>query len=724
MGRTETYFEREGLTERVARRDVRDIGAETSELGRRKGAVKSAQEGFDQAMEEGSENMSTFTKALKEATDALDKQQKLVDEMNRQGVTGPGGGAGKLRTLSTAMGAAATIANTASTLAVDYQIEQTQQRTTFANMANRQYEDVDKLLGGDMSALVRLTKGDAFSKAFSDRMRARTVGLKGAEATAGLIDVGTSTGAAVLEARTMDAGGSAQMLNNAARQGQYSALLGGRVMMGIEQGGKAAMAWGGGQGLSEAMTRIGTDALQTYYDVNRQSFDLGTGLGGARSGFMGGMTSAENMKRFRDAGLTPQQALQIAGAAVPNVGVTENYADLATRAGRAQQLGIMGVSDYIGATGQLANVGGGSADLESIMENAVTAGMENAKNINQMVQATTALASAGAAMGISTTAASGDILSASVQSIRAFGTNENIATTAAMASLQAAGTAGAQKGTFADLRLRAKMANLGIQDYDLDTEMQLRNLDQTMMKEVMGGSAEGRRFMRRSGLATQFGYDVKTGKFKNKAAEAQFRGAQEALTEKEVIEEMGTMASLQNMDIVKDIVDLRQGRKTTDEISNRSLKRYNAMTGRLAGNINYGGAKGTPIDEIEQSEKEKLFIEQDKLRGTRGIDKYGRGEKGMEEFGGLAGLVAAMETLVEVAKPEKMEEAVSKAAKNLEAPAGLFKEGANKFDGAVDKFIRHLKDMGVSVEAPGSNADKVVYHKGVPYPAGGSRKKK
>ena len=52
--------------------------------------------------------------------------------------------------------------------------------------------------------------------------------------------------------------------------------------------------------------------------------------------------------------------------------------------------------------GALAGVGGTNADLETILRRAVEAGMDNSKNVGQMVAATVQLASADAKMGLQT----------------------------------------------------------------------------------------------------------------------------------------------------------------------------------------------------------------------------------------------------------------------------------------------------------------------------------
>ena len=65
-----------------------------------------------------------------------------------------------------------------------------------------------------------------------------------------------------------------------------------------------------------------------------------------------------------------------------------------------RQAGIMNEQQYFQNTGALTQVGGNAdKNLEEILKNAVANGMDNAKSISQMVQATVQLAAKGAATG-------------------------------------------------------------------------------------------------------------------------------------------------------------------------------------------------------------------------------------------------------------------------------------------------------------------------------------
>ena len=508
----------------------------------------------------------------------------------------------------------------------------------------------------------------------------------------------------------------------AASQVANAAKMTSRLGMGIEQGGTGLKAYMGGLELSNALNFTKADAMQNYFDVNRGAFDQGIGLGTGRGGFMSSMTNASSLKRFADVGLTGPQAIQAAGMAIPNIGTTEDYSNMVLRAGQAQQRGILGVGDYMSGVGQLANVGGGSGDLESIMSKAISAGMENAKNINQMVQATSAMASGSAAIGVSTTGATGNMLASSIQSMRNMGVGKNIATGAATNAINAADQAGGVMGSFADLQYRAAMKDTYGKELGHYEQLGLRNLDQATMKEILDGSDSGKKYVEQFGLGSvlDFGENGLSDEGRGK-----FKKLRQGLTKKEVIEQMGPMAAMSNMDVVRDMVSSRIGGTSP---SSRSKLIFGAMAGSMAGAVKYTNANEVNYgDDVDSpgpgvlmlrprngNKDEEAFQLQDILKGTRVADKASAGQMYSEEYGGLAGVVAGMEEALK-ATPEKMGEAVSKAAEDLKAPASLFKDGSKDFRRAVDKFVAHVEGMGVSVEP--SNTEKVFSYRGERFPA-------
>lgn len=648
------------------------------------------------------EEYKNMSKGLQEAKKDLAEQTDAVMEIKRQG----GGGGNRFNNARDVLGVAGLAARTASTIGLDYELEQTGQRAAFANMANSQYQNVDKLLGGDMGSLLQLTKGDAFQKMYSDKLRNRAMGFKGAEAGAQILDAGVSSAAAIGEGALFDAGGLKAQAVSAAGSASQAALMSTRLGYGIEQGGYAARAQQMGLGLSQAINAIPANTLQEYYNINQQGYQGGIGMGsGARNSFMSAFTDVGNMKSFAGAGMTPQQAMQTATMGAGQFGTSEDLASFALRAGRAQQRGTMGRENYVQATGMLAGVGGGSADLESIMSKAVTVGMENAKNINQMVSATAALAGGSAAGGFGVGSATEDMISSSIQALRSMGVDKNIASGAAANALAGFDTAVGKKGTLADLQFRAQAQSI-YGNTSLDESMSFAQMRESEMKQILQGGDNAYNIAAGMGIAGTIGIG-KGGSFENDDARAKFQQLLTAKQKKGILDTLGTRG-WSDPTMVDQIQRVRAG-GSIDDASVQAKQAWYSATGQQLASATASGALSS--EYANASAENKAFQSMETLNGERSTEKFEYGKGKLDEFGGLAGLVDVMKEAMAQGGPEKMEAAVSKAAKNLEAPSQLFSTGANTFDGAVNKFVAHLKSLGVAVDTPAkaksSNLDKV-----------------
>lgn len=676
--------------------------------------LSSASERFEEASQNATDAQGNLTKEYKDASKALDglqkatdKQSKVVGEVGRQG-GGPGGG----NNLSAWMGVAGIAARTASTIGVDYELEQTGQRAAYANMANNQYKNVDNLINGDMSSLLQLTKGDHFQKMYSDKIRNRALGFKTAEATAAGIDAGVSAVTAKGEMIGLDAGGAKGQLVSAAGSGSNALLMGTRLAYGIEQGGAGARAHQMGAGLTQALNEIPSDTLQSYYDINKNIYKGGIGLGQGRNDFYNQMKG--NLQNFANAGLTPNQAIGVSQAGARAIGTTESLSEFAIRAGKAQQRGALSVEDYTSMSGSLSNVGGGSSDLEGIMSKAITAGMENAKNLNQMVDATTMLANSSAGRGIGTAGATSDMLSKSVQSLRSIGVNKNLAAGAAANAISSLNNAAGMKGTFEDLSFRAKSDEIyGGTNY-LEN-MAFSNLSIDQMREIKGGGKKAYQVANSIGIADTIGMG-EDGAFKE-GMSGKFNELFRAKITKATRERLGQGLAYGEKGITEEIVANTMGELPTSKLSSAAKMASFGADGTLAGAAVVGGkaavakdfeGSGFPFARRDNANSAmKSFQEMEKAAGSRTVSKFEYGEDKLKEYGGLEGLADIMKEAISQGGPEKMQEAVSKAATDLKAPASIFAGGANKFDSAVRKFVAIVDKMGVGGVSADSNLDKI-----------------
>ena len=111
------------------------------------------------------------------------------------------------------------------------------------------------------------------------------------------------------------------------------------------------------------------------------------------------------------------------------------------RAGQLSRAGYLeSPEQYMQARSALTSVGGGGENLEKILKVAVAEGLDSSKNIMQMVGAIQQLGQESAAYGISTTAATTEMLGTAQEDLLAMGVDKNLATSAAARGIQAAET--------------------------------------------------------------------------------------------------------------------------------------------------------------------------------------------------------------------------------------------------------------------------------------------
>ena len=169
------------------------------------------------------------------------------------------------------------------------------------------------------------------------------------------------------------------------------------------------------------------------------------GGGGDRETAMAALMDPDVLKRLSEesgigVGAIPGLVSDFKGAigkeftSKSGLGVEGNLA----AAGRAARAGYVdSPGQYASMRGMLTSVGGDAADLEKIMKQAVASGMDSSKNIMEMVGAVQQLGSVSAGYGIDTARATGNMIGASVQGLRASGVSKNMATKAAQQGMNA-----------------------------------------------------------------------------------------------------------------------------------------------------------------------------------------------------------------------------------------------------------------------------------------------
>ena len=175
------------------------------------------------------------------------------------------------------------------------------------------------------------------------------------------------------------------------------------------------------------------------------------------------------------------------------VGGMPEFARAARSAMQYSNSGILQSPDqYMGMLNQVTGGGGGTKDLDKVMAEAVAAGMDSSKNIEQMVGATTALAQASAQMGVSGIAGASTMMAAGTQGALAGGTNVNIAAQAAMGAVDflnkgTSGRGGLSAATMYSLQTGSKM---GLSTLDA---MALSSTDISQVQNIKSLERAGKR---------------------------------------------------------------------------------------------------------------------------------------------------------------------------------------------------------------------------------------
>lgn len=157
-----------------------------------------------------------------------------------------------------------------------------------------------------------------------------------------------------------------------------------RLLDGLPQAEAALHVYDSQMALQDAVNSISDEQMQSSVDFRRSMVANTLGAGGRANALYDFGTDSGNMRRAAMYGLSPQEMAGIMGRGVSALG-SDFTADMALSAGRLQKSGYMSAAQYMGNMSSLVQAGGGADDLESILRNAVAAGMDDAKSVAALV---------------------------------------------------------------------------------------------------------------------------------------------------------------------------------------------------------------------------------------------------------------------------------------------------------------------------------------------------
>ncbi len=458
------------------------------------------------------------------------------------------------------------------------------------------------------------------------------------------------------------------------------------------------------------------DAINMMRDTNTQNFvdftmqtGLATrGLGGAREAALAGgpnqrgMFDAQSLKDLANVGIKSGQIAALTQSGVNAMGAEFRGVETLQRAGIAQKAGIMTAEQFITQAGTLSTMGGGSDQLEKIMRQAVASGMDNSKNIQQMVSATQALSADMAAAGQDVTGGQADILASQTQTLSDMAVNQRAAVAQRASGFmnEAGGDREMNIFTVQRAAMTRKMLagkNISFAGFEAAITTEPNTLRDIRSKIQAGDLEEAAKTAQRAGLG-----EVLVNK--QGQVDTDMLQGMEKITRTTTMRRLLTFGKV-NKDVEREImsgVDEGTAFKDLSKDAQDALQALGqtAAGGRVSGQAIFGGTSA--IADVKASEREP---------NTKGDGTAGKIEKaqqiqalaqakpiidGMKNLGtnfdkALEKTNKIFGSIADKFDPKEMQNNALEAAKAFETPALNCRQGADKFGLAVNMFADLIK---------------------------------
>jgi len=688
----------------VAMGKTGSLKTETSNLRSLQQEILEAGRAFSKAIQDGAENAEELGAAMDKLGEEYEKQEKIVKELERGGGRGGMGLGGWSGTVGDVLQA---VAAGTMTMGVDNPLRGVGVRTGYANISNRQFFDMIGASSGDMSAFRRITTNQyAASGDYANdigAMAATAVGTSaGADVAAG---VNVAANAYSVNSVLSGTEKTGQAIGGAARYAASSAGKLQDVLMGLTSGEKRIQAFDAHMNLTDEAKKIFDTATQAYRDQMGGAVLSTRGAGSGRSGLFNDLDNAVTRMDFAKLGVGSQEMQSIYQSGVTGLGADfrgSRASIMAKRAAALQQGGLMGAQDYMASVGQL-NAVGGAGDMESIMRNAVAAGMDSSRNIQQMVSGITGLAQKDALMGISTAAGAANLMGVAVQ------TSALRNLPAEMRVAAAAGQIGIMNKSMSDTSMNmynvAEMFSLrqAAPDISMAQLTRFASLDLTQLatirKDPSKAKEYGLDFLADNPQLLQKMVAASTRAELNKQGGLILTpGARSAMNQ--TIDEGGTWEDIPEQ-FRPEIKAAFSQRNLKAAFSFDTLGAITRNEVAKENKIELGEGKAGAGEKILAQQYEAM----EKLN-TRGQEAF------KLLYGGLEGFNAKLRTITDNINVKDFQTQSEGAALNSELSVKKFEEGAGTFKNAVDKFTEALEDkLGVNIQRYKASPDDMAKKK-------------
>lgn len=399
---------------------------------------------LSQALKELADGAGKTDEELQKLRSTADESASNLDKLQRAEGAGGGGRGTIMSYLSAAGGAFNAIGSGAQQVLVNQRMQETANIGGFAGLANQQYDLYKKARGGDIASQLALGQFGSADD-FGMEMKRGTNIAQSAYLAAG----GLQTAAGGMQV--------AEGLKNAPTLGYLNSGVGNNLAQGaqnVAQGlstvgvtaadmakGTSAQAarLAGIQAQMQArmaINAVGASQAQGLRDMFTGLDVVGQDMGRGSSAFIANAAGAGNLDRMANARMSPEQFIQASQSGAQNMGSTFGVNSVfASR--NMERSGFGSMSSNMSRMATLAGAGANNPTegMEAVLAAAMSKGLDSSKAISMMVDNTAAMvsSSAGAAVGIDTTAATSSMLATSMNPAMA---NKEFALQQAMSAAQ------------------------------------------------------------------------------------------------------------------------------------------------------------------------------------------------------------------------------------------------------------------------------------------------
>lgn len=395
----------------------------------------------------------------------------------------------------------------------------------------------------------------------------------------------------------------------------------------------------------------------------------------------------------QQAGLSGKEVNHLTSMGVSGMGKEfgRNARSDITRAGELSRIGYtQSPEQYMQARSQMTGSGGDASNFEEILKNAVANGMDSSKNIMEMVNATSSLASKSAQQGIAAFGGASEQLGRGIDALRGTGVSENMATAAAAKAAGMAESTGQHSGmdigsVVESARLRKSFGNASLQQMESMRRASPQQLAELRNKFKAGDTAGADELSTKMGIYGQV-HSVED-----------VDHIQGAKREKQNTAAMGFGVNPRMEKSIKDknakgIPLSREERSFYNGMTNINLDGTSGDAFNAAINYNQGPAKGN----LAKAPGGQVGSGEDTIRaGATGDAKvYAAGVENMTKaMGSMEALGSTMMKVSEALKPEEFSKSVKEAADKLQVPMGTFSKSVSDFNTAVGSLVNVVQKM-------------------------------